>query len=91
MYKRKREPRSCFIRYARRDSQIIHLLAALSARLKLKDSRAGFAGTSEEEKNQTKAALEVMFFKCVKTLYEVWMPQTKEICVSFMGFAAMPV
>lgn len=91
MHKRKPEPRSCFISCARGDSQIIHSLAALSARHKLKDSRARFVGTREEEKNQPKPALEVMFFKCVKTLREVWMPQTKGIRVSFTGLAAMPV
>ena len=92
MYKRKPDPRKCFIRrHAHHDSQIIHLLAAISARLKLKDSRARFVGTREEEKNQTKPTLEMVFFKHVKTLCEVWMPQTKGICVYFMGLAAMPV
>lgn len=91
-YKRKPDPRRCFIRrYAHHDSQIINLLAAISARLMLKDSRARFVGTREEEKNQTKPTLEMVFFKCVKTLCEVWMPQTKGICVCFMALAAMPV
>lgn len=92
MCKRKPDQRRCFIRRcAHHDFQIIHLLAAISARFRLKDSRERFVGTREEEKNQSKSTLEMVFFKCVKTLCEVRMPQTKGICVYFMGLAAMPV
>lgn len=43
--------RRCFIRRcAYHDSQITLLLAAIPTRLKLKDSRASFVGTREEEK-----------------------------------------
>lgn len=92
MYKRKPDPRRCFNRTcSHHDSQILHLLAAISARLKLKDRRARVVGTGEEEKNQTKPTLEMVFFKSVRTLCEVRMPQTKGICVYIMALAAMPV
>lgn len=43
--------RRCFIRrYTHHDSQIAPSLAVIPARLKLKDSRAIFVGTREEEK-----------------------------------------
>lgn len=71
-YKRKPEPRRCFIRrYTRRNSQIIHSLATISAKLELKDSRGRFIGTREEDKKQAKLTLEMVFFKCVNTLYEI--------------------
>lgn len=91
-YKRKPEPRRCFIRrYTYHDSKIIHLFATISARLELKDSRGRFIGTRKEEKKQAKLTLEMVFFKCVNTLYEIWMIRTKGICVYFMVLAAIPV
>jgi len=48
----KPDPRSCIRRCAYHDSQILHLLADISARLTLKNSRAWFVGTREEDKNQ---------------------------------------
>lgn len=79
--------RKCFIR---RHTHHNILLAVISARLKLKDIRAIFVGTREEEKkNQTKPALEMAFARPVKTLWEIWMHHTKGICVSFMALAAL--
>lgn len=62
MYKRK-PPQRCFIRSAHCSSQIIRLLAVISAWYELKDVRAKFVATREEEKNLIKPTLEMTFLK----------------------------
>lgn len=63
MYKRKPDPQRCFIRSAHFSSQLIHLLAVISERPKMKDGRAKFVATREEEKNLIKPTLEMTFLK----------------------------